>query len=197
MGMGEPLLNLNAVLKAYAWINEYIGISGRNITISTVGVPNAIRLLAERKLPLTLAVSLHAPDQELREKLVPSAKNLPMFKLLQDCRWYFNRTNRRITFEYALLKGINDSEDHAKKLAKKLLNNKLRNHVNLMLWNRVEGIEYERPDWETAVKFKEILEFYTIPTTIRKSRGLEKSAACGQLSNEHQKQPLKDLVRLT
>ena len=197
MGMGEPLLNLNEVIKAYEWINEHIGIGARSFTISTVGIPNGIRLLAERKLQLTLAVSLHAPDQELREQLVPSAKNFEMFRLLQDCRWYFNRTGRKITFEYALLKGVNDSEKHAKKLAQKLLKNKLRTHINLMLWNKVEGIDYERPDWATAVKFKEILEFYNFPTTIRKSRGLEKGAACGQLSNEHQKRPLKDYVTLS
>ena len=196
MGMGEPLLNLNKVLDAYYWINAYMNIGSRSFTISTVGVPRAIRQLAEKKLQLTLAVSLHAPNQELREQLVPSAKRYPLPRLFADCRWYFNQTGRRITFEYALLKGVNDSAFQAWQLAKVLRKEKCNSHVNLMLWNRVEGIEYERPNWLTAVKFKEMLEQYKISATIRKSRGLEKSAACGQLSNEFQKRPLKEIVPL-
>ena len=196
MGMGEPLLNLNKVLDAYYWINAHMNIGGRSFTISTVGVPKAIRHLAERQLQLTLAVSLHAPNQGLREQLVPSAKRYPLPELFRDCRWYFNKTGRRITFEYTLLRGINDSAVQARELVRVLRREKCNSHVNLMLWNRVEGMEYERPAWRTAVKFKEMLEQHKISTTIRKSRGLEKSAACGQLSNQFQKRPLKEIVPL-
>lgn len=197
MGMGEPLLNMKAVLKAQDWIHHHLGISSRSITISTVGVPNGIRMLAEHKLQITLAVSLHAADQRLREQLVPSAKQLPLDRLFSDCRWYFNRTGRRISFEYTLLKGVNDSKTQARKLAKKLLKSNVQSHVNLMLWNPVDGIEYERPDWETAIDFQHVLQFHSIPTSIRKSRGLEKAAACGQLMNAFQKKPLKDFAALS
>eukprot|EP00210_Caulerpa_lentillifera_P001747 g1677.t1 len=156
MGMGEPLLNLKAVLEAQAWINEHIGIGGRKFTLSTVGVPNGIRRLAESNLQLTLAVSLHAPSQELRETLVPSAKQYPLELLLKDCRAYFAITKRRVSFEYTLLSGLNDSEQHAKQLAQLLEQNRLKTHVNLMLWNKVSGIDYKRPKWKTALKFKKV-----------------------------------------
>lgn len=111
MGMGEPLLNMGQVVKAYEILNKQVGIGARNITISTVGVPNTIRKLASYKLQLTLAVSLHAPNQALRETLVPSAKGYPLEELLKDCRMYFKSTGRRVTFEYTLLENVNDSEE--------------------------------------------------------------------------------------
>lgn len=111
MGMGEPLLNLPSVIRAFHVLNKDIGISARSITISTVGVPNAIRKLAEHKLQSTLAVSLHAAHQELREKLVPSAKAYPLSALMEDCQAYFAATGRRVTFEYTLMAGVNDSAE--------------------------------------------------------------------------------------
>lgn len=109
MGMGEPLLNLKSVVEAQRIINKDIGIGARMITISTVGVPNAIRMLAKEKLQSTLAVSLHAPNQKLRESLIPSAKAYPLDDLLWDCQQYFATTGRRVTFEYTIMSGVNDS----------------------------------------------------------------------------------------
>lgn len=112
MGMGEPLLNLPAVVAAYRIMKDDIGISGRAITISTVGVPNAIRTLAAHNLTATLAVSIHAPNQELRERLIPSAKAYPLWALMEDCTAYFEATGRRVTFEYTLMAGVNDDPAH-------------------------------------------------------------------------------------
>lgn len=142
-------------------------------------------------------MSLHAPNQELREKLVPSAKIYPLDRLLKDCRAYFGVARRRVSFEYALLSGVNDSVHHAKQLGQLLVDNKMGTHVNLMLWNKVPGIEYKRPEWSTAVTFKKVLEAYNVEVTIRKSRGLDSSAACGQLQNMYQKNPLTDFLALT
>ncbi|CAI5472530.1 unnamed protein product [Closterium sp. Yama58-4] len=128
MGMGEPLLNLPAVLRAHKCLNQDVGIGQRNITISTVGVPNAIARLAQHKLQSTLAVSLHAPNQQLREALVPSAKAYPIEALLADCRGYFNTTGRRVSFEYTLLAGVNDQVEHARELASLLRRHGVAHH---------------------------------------------------------------------
>jgi adenine C2-methylase RlmN of 23S rRNA A2503 and tRNA A37 len=117
MGGGEPLVNLPSVLEAVAMLRRDMGLSGRAITISTVGVPNTIARLAEARLPCTLAVSLHAPSQALREKLVPSARAYPLDALMRDCAGYFVHTGRRVTFEYTLMRGENDSPEHARELA--------------------------------------------------------------------------------
>jgi 23S rRNA (adenine2503-C2)-methyltransferase len=117
MGGGEPLVNLPSVLEAVALLRRDLGMSGRAITISTVGVPNTIARLAEARLACTLAVSLHAPEQALRERLVPSAKAYPLDALMRDCADYFRATGRRVTFEYTLMAGQNDSDEHARALA--------------------------------------------------------------------------------
>ena len=140
MGMGEPLLNLREVLRAHRCLNRDVGIGGRYFTISTVGVPNALSKLAAHRLQATLAVSLHAPTQELRERLIPSAKAFPLDALLEEVRLFRKATGRRVTFEYTLLAGENDSEDHARALAK-LLRSKVGrgSHINLLPWNPVAG----------------------------------------------------------
>ena len=112
MGMGEPCLNLPAVISAYRVLNEGLGIGGRSITISTVGVPNSLKRLAREGLSATLALSLHAPNQELREQLIPSAKAYPLRALMADVADYFKTTGRRVTFEYTLMEGVNDEPDH-------------------------------------------------------------------------------------
>ena len=113
MGMGEPLLNLRAVTAAARFINADLGVGARHITVSTVGVPNAIGMLAraltDPPLQLTLAVSIHAPNQAVRQKIIPSAKAYPLDALLQDCQRFLEVTGRRVTFEYTLLAGVNDS----------------------------------------------------------------------------------------
>lgn len=114
MGMGEPLLNVRAIVEAVRILNLHLGIGGRSITISTVGVPNAIAMLAEHKLQATLAVSVHAPNQALRERLVPSAKVYPLQALMLDCQAYFKATSRRVTFEYTLMHGVNNGVEHVR-----------------------------------------------------------------------------------
>jgi len=142
MGMGEPLLNLREVLRAHRCLNRDVGIGGRFFTISTVGVPNALSKLAAHKLQATLAVSLHAPDQALRERLVPTAKAYPLEALLEDARLYKKLTGRRVTFEYTLLAGENASPEQARALGR-LLRSKVGrgSHVNLLPWNPVAGPE--------------------------------------------------------
>lgn len=114
MGQGEPLLNLPAVAASYELLHDALGISGRAITVSTVGVPNAIGKLAALGLPVTLAVSIHAPNQALREQLIPSAKVYPIEALVADCAAYFRATRRRVTFEYTLMAGVNDAPHHVR-----------------------------------------------------------------------------------
>lgn len=190
MGMGEPMLNLKEVLGAHQCLNKDVQIGQRMMTISTVGVPNTIKKLASHKLQSTLALSLHAPNQKLREQLVPSAKSYPLNAIMKDCRDYFLETSRRVSFEYTLLAGVNDAVEHAKELAE-LLNEWGRgHHVNLIPFNPVEGTEYRRPYRKAVLAFTAILESRKITTSVRQTRGLDANAACGQLRNEFQKGPL-------
>uniref|UniRef100_A0A803N2L9 Radical SAM core domain-containing protein n=2 Tax=Chenopodium quinoa TaxID=63459 RepID=A0A803N2L9_CHEQI len=190
MGMGEPMMNLKSVVEAHRCLNKDIQIGQRMITISTVGVPNTMKRLATYKLQSTLAVSLHAPNQKLRETIVPSAKAYPLEALMQDCRDYFLETNRRVSFEYTLLAGVNDSVEHAKELAELLHQWGRGHHVNLIPFNPIEGSEYKRPYRKAVIAFSAALESRKITTSVRQTRGLDASAACGQLRNEFQKTPL-------
>ncbi|KAJ7960126.1 Ribosomal RNA large subunit methyltransferase [Quillaja saponaria] len=190
MGMGEPMLNLKSVLGAHSCLNKDVQIGQRMITISTVGVPNTIKKLASHKLQSTLAVSLHAPNQKLRETIVPSAKSYPLDALMKDCREYFLETSRRVSFEYALLAGVNDTVEHAVELAE-LLHEWGRNyHVNLIPFNPIEGSEYQRPYKKSMLAFAAALESRKVTASIRQTRGLDANAACGQLRNNFQKNPL-------
>ncbi|GMI83413.1 hypothetical protein like AT2G39670 [Hibiscus trionum] len=190
MGMGEPMLNLKSVLDAHRCLNKDIQIGQRMITISTVGVPNTIKKLASHKLQSTLAVSLHAPNQQLREMIVPSAKSYPLDAIMKDCRDYFAETNRRVSFEYALLAGVNDSVEQARELADLLHEWGHSYHVNLIPFNPIEGSEYRRPYKKAVSAFAGALESRKITVSIRQTRGLDASAACGQLRNNFQKSPL-------
>jgi 23S rRNA (adenine2503-C2)-methyltransferase len=196
MGMGEPLLNLPSVMAAHRCINEDLGIGARRITISTVGVPNAIAALAARGLQSTLAVSIHAPTQELREQLVPSAKAYPLQALLKDCADYFRATGRRVSFEYTLLGGVNDSPAQAEQLAALLKRHMPygSTHVNLIPWNTVEGSDFKSPSSRAARDFSAALEASKVTASVRRPRGLEAAAACGQLRNMHQKEPLESFA---
>ncbi|MED6158267.1 hypothetical protein PIB30_031224 [Stylosanthes scabra] len=190
MGMGEPMLNLKAVLEAHSCLNKDIQIGQRMMTISTVGVPNTLKKLASHKLQSTLAVSLHAPNQKLREKIVPSAKSYPLNALMKDCREYYRETNRRVSFEYALLAGVNDSVENAIELAKLLHEWGPGYHVNLIPFNPIEGSEYRRPYKKAVQAFAAALESNKITVSVRQTRGLDANAACGQLRNNFQKSPL-------
>ena len=179
MGMGEPLLNIKEVVGAVKSINEDIGIGQRSLTISTVGIPGKIRQLAEYKLQATLAVSLHACDQKLREKLIPSAEHYHLNTLLDECREYVNSTKRRVSFEYILLAGVNDLPQHAIELAKHLRG--FQSHVNLIPYNPISEADYQSPSRARIKAFREILEDKNIAVSVRYSRGKTADAACGQL----------------
>jgi len=185
MGMGEPLLNINEVLVAIKSINEDFNISQRKITVSTVAIPNKINQLCklsfERlgKCQFTLAISLHAPNQEIRESIIPSAKNYNIKNIIRDCRNFVLQTGRRISFEYILLDGINDQEEHAEQLSSLIRG--FQSHVNLINYNNINEMLFKKSTSSCANKFKNRLIKNGINVSFRKSRGLEKNAACGQL----------------
>lgn len=183
MGMGEPLLNTENLLGAIATLNQDVGIGQRMMTVSTVGIPNQILKLATQRLQVTLAVSLHAPNQELRASLIPSAQRYPLATLLQDCREYVNLTSRRISFEYTLLAGVNDAPAHAQELA--TLIKGWQSHVNLIPYNPIDNAPYQRPSPRAVQAFADILTNANITVSIRRTRGLEAQAACGQLRGTH------------
>jgi len=194
MGMGEPLLNVPAVLDAVRVLNEEVGIGARKITISTVGVPNAIARLAQERLQCTLAVSIHAPSQALRERIAPSARAYPIDALMADCSEYFRATGRRVSFEYTLLAGVNDQPQHAAELSTLLRKARFGHggafHVNLIPWNPVDESEFKRPVPGAVAAFEGLLKRDGVPVSVRETRGLEAAVACGQLRNAHQKQAL-------
>ena len=179
MGMGEPLINLDEVVKAVKSLNQDVGIGQRSLTISTVGLRDRIRQLAQHQLQVTFAVSLHASNQQLREKLIPSAINYPLGQLLAECREYVEITGRRVTFEYILLSGINDSPQHARELAQHLKG--FQTHVNLIPYNPISEADYQRPNKQRIKQFTQVLQKAKIAVSVRYSRGLEANAACGQL----------------
>lgn len=179
MGMGEPLLNLKAVVDAVRSLNQDIGIGQRSLTVSTVGVPGRIRQLADQELQATLAVSLHASNQTLRAQLVPSAQHYPLEQLLDDCRDYVRRTGRRVTFEYILLANLNDTPACAVELAHHLRG--FQSHVNLIPYNPISEVDYQRPSPDRVQGFLQALRDRHIAASVRRTRGLESDAACGQL----------------
>jgi 23S rRNA (adenine2503-C2)-methyltransferase len=181
MGMGEPLQNYAETMKFIRIIHDPAGlaIGARRITVSTSGIAPKIDALAEEPFQLNLAVSLHAPDDELRSRLVPINRRYPIAALMAAIDRYVARTGRRVSFEYALMRGINDSDGTARRLAS-VLRSRLC-HVNIIPLNPVDVLPYERPDPEGVERFASILREAGIPTTVRYSRGLEIDAACGQL----------------
>jgi 23S rRNA (adenine2503-C2)-methyltransferase len=181
MGIGEPFDNYDEVLKAVRIMNHPDGlcIGARRITISTCGVVSGIQMLAEEGLQVELSVSLHAPDEEVRAKLMPVNETWPMEELLDACRAYTEKTKRIITFEYTLIKDVNDSAEQARQLVKLL--KKFNCRVNLIPLSPVEEFDGERPDSETMKTFFQTLEKAGINTTLRDSKGSTLKAACGQL----------------
>ncbi|MBO9997762.1 MAG: 23S rRNA (adenine(2503)-C(2))-methyltransferase RlmN [Cyanobacteria bacterium SID2] len=179
MGMGEPLLNVDNVLAAVRCLNEDIGIGQRSMTISTVGIPGHIRRLAQHKLQVTLAVSLHASNQKLREKLIPSARQYSIEDLFAECREYVQMTGRRLSFEYLLLAELNDLPEHAEQLAQHLRG--FQSHVNLIPYNPISEVDYKRPDRHRVQQFENALKERHIAISVRYSKGLDVDAACGQL----------------
>lgn len=189
MGMGEPLLNLEQVVRTIHLIHDEVGISMRRITLSTVGIVPKIYELAEYQLPLTLAISLHAPDDETRAKIMPVNRKWGVDALIEAARHYFERTHRRVTFEYLLLREVNDTPEHAKKLAQKLRG--VPCLVNLIPFNYVPTPEnYQRPEPERIQRFRQLLEGAGLEVTQRMERGHEIDAACGQLRGKHLGKPI-------
>ena len=185
MGMGEPLANFKNVLHAVRTLAAPwgLGIGARRITISTVGLPQAIeRLARELDLPVTLALSLHAPTDELRRELIPWAEHASINQLLTACQGWFEKTGREVTLEYILLRGVNDRPEHARLLTD--LAHEMRANINLIRYNEVGGLPFERPRTEDVRAFQDILTSARITTHVRASRGRDIAAACGQLRHE-------------
>lgn len=181
MGMGEPLANYANVMQAIRVLHDPDGlnISARKITISTVGVPVRMKQLAEEELPLNLAISLHAPSEAVRRELIPWAEHFSIDEILDAARYYFNKTGREITFEYILLSGVNDRPEHARQLVQ--VCKTVRANVNLLRYNEVESLPFQRPKSDAVMQFQEILRRGGINAHVRKSRGRDIAAACGQL----------------
>jgi 23S rRNA (adenine2503-C2)-methyltransferase len=181
MGMGEPLANLDRLLPALSEATSPtgLGISHRRITISTVGLPPAIDRLSQLDARFQLAVSLHAPDDMLRNELVPVNKNIGLEAIIAAADRYFEVSGRRLTFEYVLLGGLNDQPQHAQRLAK-LLHGRLA-LVNLIPYNSVAGLQYETPTKQNVERFVGILTRAGLNVQIRERKGDEINAACGQL----------------
>ena len=181
MGMGEPLLNYNASLAAVRRLIDPAGfnLGQRHITLSTVGVVPGIDRLAGEGLQITLAVSLHAATDDLRDRLVPINRRYPLDELFAACHRYFQRTGRRISFEWALIAGVNDTPQQAEALAARLAG--LRAHVNLIPLNPTPGYDGRPSSPEAVAAFAGVLHRHRIPHTVRVRRGIEIQAGCGQL----------------
>ena len=184
MGMGEPFHNYDNLMAAVDRLNEPEGYNfgARRFTISTVGLVPAIRRFALEKRQINLAISLHAADDNLRTSMLPVNKRYPIDELLEACREYVATTGRRISFEWALVNGVNDTPEQARLLARKLKG--LLCHVNAIPLNPTQGYSGQATTRERADKFKEILEQAGIPCTIRLRRGIDIQAGCGQLANQ-------------
>ncbi len=181
MGMGEPLANLDNLQAALeeAGRKEGLGIGARHITISTVGLPAKIRELADLGKQYHLAVSLHAPNDRTREQIVPTGERLRLQAILEAADYFFEKTGRQVTFEYVLLGGTNDHWTHGRELGALLTGKKA--HVNLIPFNEVEGLPYRRPDDESLAAFIQQLQRAGVSVKVRKRKGSEIDAACGQL----------------
>ena len=185
MGTGEPLDNYDTLLRFIHMISDENGlhISQRNLTVSTCGIVPKMEALAEEKLQITLALSLHASSQEKREALMPIAKKYTITQVLDACRNYYEKTGRRITFEYALVGGENDSQEDARRLAQLIKG--LNCHVNLIPVNPIKERSYVRSDKKVIEKFQNKLEKYQINVTIRREMGRDIDGACGQLRKSY------------
>lgn len=185
MGMGEPLANFEATLFAVQAIidPQRLGISARHVTVSTVGLPKGIRKLAAQKLPITLAISLHAPNDALRRQLIPSAP-ADIESIIQAASEFYDSRHRELTLEYVLLAGVNDTNVCAEGLTR--IARRLRCNVNLIRFNPVPGLPYQRPSGQATLRFAQRLEKAGVNVQIRKSRGATADAACGQLRAKQQ-----------
>jgi len=192
MGMGEPLANYRATLQAVRTLRDARGLAfaGRRITLSTVGLVPAMRRLANEGMELGLAISLHAPTDELRDQLVPINRQFPLAQLMDACRDYANKTGRRLTFEYTLIRDVNDGHEQARQLVQRLRG--LLCHLNIIPLNPVSDSAFQPPARTQVDAFRQILEERGISVTVRMRRGIDIQAGCGQLRSSpptrHQRQ---------
>ncbi|MGC8624668.1 MAG: 23S rRNA (adenine(2503)-C(2))-methyltransferase RlmN [Phycisphaerae bacterium] len=188
MGMGEPLANFDSTLAAIRILMADWGlkIGGRKITVSTVGLPPQIRRLADAGLPVTLAVSLHAPNDEMRQRIIPWARGIPIKALIAAGQYYFQNTGREITLEYIMLDGVNTLPQHAEELA--TVARQLRANVNLIYYNEVPDLPFRRPSGKTMLEFQIALRRAGVNVHVRRSRGRDIAAACGQLARQDREQ---------
>jgi 23S rRNA (adenine2503-C2)-methyltransferase len=182
MGMGEPMANEATVWSAVERIHAELGLSARHITISTVGIIPGIRALSKRPLPVNLAVSLHAADDELRDELVPINRRYPIDDLIAACREYLTERNRRISFEWAMIDGVNDRDEDARRLAALCRRLRPAAHVNLIPLNPTPGYPTKGSPLKRVHEFRDLLESLGANATVRQNRGTEIDAACGQLA---------------
>ena len=192
MGIGEPLDNFDNVLRFLELVNhpEGMNISMRHISLSTCGLVPKIDDLAEKKLQITLSVSLHAPSDEIRNTIMPVNKAYPVEELLAACRRYYEKTNRRISFEYAMINGVNDTPECARLLIRKLRG--LPAHLNLIPLNHVEESPLKPSTRQAVQTFQTLLEEAGIPATVRRTLGSDIDASCGQLRRKYERSPEKE-----
>ena len=185
MGTGEPLDNYENLIKFIEMLTDENGlhISQRNLTVSTCGIVPKMQELADRKLQITLALSLHASNQEKRKELMPVANKYEISEVLDACRYYFEQTGRRITFEYSLVGGVNDTEEDAKELSGLIRG--MNCHVNLIPVNPVKERDYVQSNQQVILNFKNKLEKNGINVTIRREMGRDIDGACGQLRKRY------------
>jgi 23S rRNA (adenine2503-C2)-methyltransferase len=185
MGTGEPLDNYDNLIRFLRLLTDEKGlnISARNITVSTCGIPDRIRDLAKEDLAITLALSLHAPNNDIRKKLMPVAAKYELSEVLEAFRYYYEETGRRLTFEYSLVDGVNDEEEHAKELCRLIRG--LNCHVNLIPVNPIKERNYRKSESKKIQIFKNTLEKNRINVTIRREMGADIDAACGQLRKSY------------
>jgi len=184
MGMGEPLANFDNVWPAIERIHDDLGIGARKITVSTVGVVPGIERLSRQKLPVSLAVSLHSANDRVRNRIAPINRTYPLRKLAEALHSYRRAKNRRLSFEWAMMAGVNDSETAARELAAFV--RPLNAHVNLIPLNPTPGFSTPGTDLELIHWFRDLLESFGVNATIRSNRGTDIDAACGQLRAEQQ-----------
>lgn len=185
MGSGEPMDNYDNVIKFIELLNSERGlnISQRNITVSTCGIVPKIKELADLKLQITLAISLHAPNDELRKTMMPIANKYSIAEIMDACRYYLDKTGRRISFEYSLVKGINDTKECANELIE--LVKGLNCHINLIPVNPIKERDYEQSEKNSIKNFRDMLERKGINATVRREMGRDIDGACGQLRQNH------------
>ena len=184
MGMGEPLANFEVTVAAVKRLMApaALGISGRKITVSTVGLPPQIRRLAEVGVPVTLAISLHAPNDELRKQIIPWAQAIAIEEIVAAGQYYFQTTGRELTLEYIMLDGLNTLREHADQLAG--IAKRLRANVNLIYYNEVPDLPFRRPSGQVMLAFQTQLRSRGVNVHVRQSRGRDIAAACGQLARQ-------------